>query len=168
MSQGSYEAKLHAFRRTQEGAVISYVVHPNDVSAEMATAALGTRYMVAFAEIGDDGKPKSPAVAELADAGANAPDASRAGANPVRETRKFETLPLSQQAAIRCGDRSFQQFLGAEGDGEAATIVRRKCQVESRSALDDPRNSASRDFWGAIETGYQQWLTTRQYADSRR
>ena len=47
----NFEAKLLGFRRTQDGVVVSYVVHPSDVSAELAIAPLGTRYMVAVAEI---------------------------------------------------------------------------------------------------------------------
>src|SRR3990167_6715521 len=51
------EAKKHAYRQTQDGVVVSFVLHPQEVPAGLATAPLGTRYMLALAEIGNDEQP---------------------------------------------------------------------------------------------------------------
>lgn len=51
------EAKLHGLRRTAEGAVISFVIHPNEIPRALMLDALGTRYMLAFVAIGDDEQP---------------------------------------------------------------------------------------------------------------
>src|SRR5690242_12318383 len=114
----NFEAKLHAFRRTQDGVVVSYVVHPNDVSTELATAALGTRYMVAVAEIGDDGKPKSSAPMLRTEAERAPEDGNQSAASSgasQKERKPFASLPLSQQAAIRCTDEQFQNFTRRKG-----------------------------------------------------
>lgn len=51
------EARKAAYRQTAQGLVVSFVVHPNDMPNELATAPLGTRYYLALAEIGDDEEP---------------------------------------------------------------------------------------------------------------
>src|SRR6478752_1820674 len=137
---GHFEAKKHAYRQTQDGIVISFVCHPNDVDAELAIAPLGTRYMIGFAELGDDDKPKlqnssavehSPVKREVS---GSIPDSAA--------KRQFKDLKLSNQAGIRCSDPQFWDFL-AESRSEdlsigetSADFTRRICGVSSRSELD--------------------------------
>ncbi len=54
------EVKLHGFRRTADGVVVSFVVHPAEVPNALALDPLGTRYMLALAAIGDDETPIPP------------------------------------------------------------------------------------------------------------
>lgn len=157
-----FEAKLHGFRRTQDGVVISYVVHPEDVSASMATAILGTRYMIAFSEIGDDEKPIS--VREIS------PQTT-----PFIEKvicKQFGELPLSQQSALRCNDTEFQHFLNDTKQGHKnpdwtpAAEVRFRCDVESRSEFDSNYDKGL--MWRGIEEQFQAWNTDRKYGSSKR
>lgn len=53
-----FEARKIAMRHTKDGLVISFVVHPNEMPTPVVQALLGTRYMVALAEIGDDDQPQ--------------------------------------------------------------------------------------------------------------
>lgn len=53
------EAKKHGYRQTQDGVVVSFVLHPQEIPDALATAALGTRYMLAMVEIGDNDEPKT-------------------------------------------------------------------------------------------------------------
>jgi hypothetical protein len=53
------EAKKHGYRQTQDGIVVSFVLHPEEIPDALATASLGTRYMLALVEIGEDEKPKA-------------------------------------------------------------------------------------------------------------
>lgn len=175
-----FEAKKHAYRQTQDGIVVSFVVHPNDVSTAMAVAPLGTRYMVAFAEIGDDGLTitNGATVAGLADRinghepdgndnrGGNPSKVVTAGETAPKDRKPFASLPLSQQAALRCQDKSFQEFCGVPSPDQAATHVRLYCNVASRS--DIRPSEASGLFWCELEGHYQSWLTDRQYAGARR
>jgi len=52
-----FEAIKYAFRQNKEGVVISFVVHPNDLPDGMLTSAIGSRFMIALVEIGDDEQP---------------------------------------------------------------------------------------------------------------
>ena len=76
--------------------------------------------------------------------------------------RKWSELSRAQQAGIRCGDRSFRQFLsevlGRQIDGvdEAAEVVRRHCGVSTRAEI-DVEDGASR-YWDALNGEYELWL----------
>lgn len=54
----NFEAKLYAFRKTKEGTVVSFVVHPSDMTDSLATLDIGARVVIAAVEIGDDEQPK--------------------------------------------------------------------------------------------------------------
>lgn len=161
---GHFEAKKHAYRQTQDGIVVSFVIHPNDLDATFAIAPLGTRYMVGFAEIGDDGGP----VVQEEELPVAQVDAVSTTASPPKEKRPFASLPLSQQAALRCQDNDFKLFLDASDADDAAEMVRKHCAVKSRSELDNPRNDWPRSHWQSLESQYQSWLVTRQYKDAVR
>jgi hypothetical protein len=132
------EAKKHAYRQTQDGVVVSFVLHPQDLPDGLATAALGTRYMLALVEIGDDEKP-------------------------VKQPAQNKTV---QRAAVLCTDKEFQSFLrttqpsdwnGVEGDDEtkAAAVLRRLCEVQSRKELaTDHRASAA---FESLLTRFEGW-----------
>lgn len=52
------EVKLYAFRKTRDGTIISFVVHPQEVPDKLSTADIGARFVMALVEIGDDERPK--------------------------------------------------------------------------------------------------------------
>ena len=143
MTAMHFEAKKHAYRQTQDGIVVSFVVHPNDMAADLAIAPLGTHYVVALA-------PYEEKAAEVERQPEPAPVATDA---PPKERRPFHTLPRSQQAAIACADPRFRQWLtdvvnrriGSPPPGhpphietasEAAEEVRLRIGIESRRELD--------------------------------
>lgn len=179
---GHFEAKKHAYRQTQDGIVVSFVIHPNDVDAKFATASLGTRYMIGFAEIGDDdapaAEPSPQAAGGHARAAALTPEvrseiatkAANTRWDATKERKPFVSLPLSQQAAIRTGDKDFQAFLETETpihDQESyADAVRAICGVESRADIKPGTPAAI--AWMTLDARYQSWRTTRQYAESAR
>lgn len=113
------EAKKHAYRQTQDGVVVSFVLHPQEVPGGLATAPLGTRYMLALAEIGDNEQPVE------------------------RPEEKLHSY--AQRAAIMCGELGFQRYLAERyfdeipvhmvGEKEAAESVREMCGVVSRKDL---------------------------------
>ncbi len=181
MSNGHFEAKLHAYRRTQEGAVISFVVHPDEIKkiTDLTTAPFGSRYMIAYAEIGDDETPKSEPVAQSAGGDNLKPKAMAerredAGSSPAglaKPKRKFSDMSLPEQAGIRCGDDQFETFLRnsyelSEGFVMAEDIVRAMCGVGSRRELSTNREAAN--LWRKIESEYQSWLLTDKYAETIR
>ena len=147
-----FEAKKHAYRQTQDGVVISFVVHPNDLNAALAVAPLGTRYMVAVAQIGDDDQPVPPGVKsarvdssslhegslKVADGPLVAPTSTETAVAPGGRT-----YTLANKIGMLCNDPVFQAWIAerqeiepAAVDAEyAATYVRRYCGVKSRAEI---------------------------------
>lgn len=134
------EAKKHAYRQTQDGIVISFVVHHDDMSADLAAAPLGTRYQLALVQLADDETP----------------------------VPRQKPIALSQQSAILCGDPVFIKFLeenyehlatGVEAnDFDPASMVRQICGVDSRAEFDTDPHAAQR--WRSLKGGYDAWRLT--------
>lgn len=82
------------------------------------------------------------------------------------EKRPFSSLPLSQQAAIRCHDNDFKLFLNASNADDAAAKVRERCHVTSRSQIIEGDKAG--DYWLSLEASYQAWLTDQLYAEAAR
>lgn len=159
----AFEAKHYLMRKSKDGVVISFVVHPDDVTPELQCLPIGARVMVGWKEIGDDEKPKDTKVPVL-----------NHGPEGPRPKRKFAEMSLPEQCGVRCADGRFQRFLsqeytsdGSEVGGErAATVVREILQVSSRSDLSSNHDAANR--WRSLETHFQQWLTDETYKDQAR
>lgn len=132
-----FEAVKYAYRQSRDGVVVSFVVHPNDMPAELSASHIGARYMIALVELGDDEKPKKP------------------------NKKDWREMTPASQAAIRCQDQQFRKFLAAEhgfetkDKDEAATAVRKMCGVASRMEL--ATNHKARTLWFNIDTQYREW-----------
>ena len=132
------EAKKHGYRQTQDGIVVSFVLHPNEVPDDLALAALGTRYMLALVRIGDDETPQPPKV--------------------KRPGKPFASLPRSQQAGILCNDTQFQGW-AAWKDGStlcvdtARQFVLDECEINSRRELDISDESAQ--LWDSLRARFE-------------
>lgn len=112
-----FEAKKHAYRQTQDGIVVSFVVHPDDVDSDFAVAPLGTRYMVVAVPIGDDEKP-------------------------LEKPEKTKGEKAVQRAAMLCKDREFQEWIvnrcavrSIPCEETAITLMRGQLEIQSRSEL---------------------------------
>lgn len=152
------EARKWSYRQTKEGVVVAFLLHPNEVPNSLALADLGSRYMLALVEIGDDEQPKAAPAKETAP-----------------KSKTWHELKASQQAGIRCNEPAFQKFLNEGvrigGDAkslprawskpvsnvdEAAEAVRHLCAVNSRADLD--KGAGSR--WSELEGQYYVWQQT--------
>lgn len=130
------EAKKHAYRQTQDGVVVSFVLHPQEVPDGLATAALGTRYMLALVAIGDDEQPVAGAGARPAGRSiaigqraaqrnpggedevtpGNTHDHDRNAASsdepaPEKPHKSWHDMMPAQQAGILCNEPAFARFL---------------------------------------------------------
>ena len=137
------EAKKHGYRQTQDGIVVSFVLHPNEVPDDLALAALGTRYMLVFTRIGDDEEPQAPEV--------------------KRPGRPFASLARSQQAGILCNDETFQKWVGRQGgqsffypenSSGARQFVLAECEISSRRELDVSDEAGER--WDALRGAFEK------------
>jgi hypothetical protein len=132
----SFEAKKDGLAQKQDG-TWKVTLTVAELPSPVKDAHMGTRYMVALVEVGDDELPVDHEKKARAE-GARAP---------------FHTLPLVQQAGILCKDLIFQRYIienrfvteykGREiadfggMDWEASTIflVKKHLEVGSRTEL---------------------------------
>lgn len=157
--QGAFEGKKHAVRQTQDGWVVSFVVHPNDMAPDFATAPLGTRYMVGFAQIGDDEQPV-PIPAPLEPASA---PSVRSEQGKARYAAASDMEKALIRAATLPKDERFQQWVagkrwhGHAGDRASehtavAHIRENCCQGASRKRISE--DSECYDAFVKMETAY--------------
>ncbi len=173
------EAKKHAYRQTQDGVVVSFVLHPNEVPEGLAVASLGTRYQLAMVEIDDNEMPKevmgnsgpgsNSAKVSLDKTPPRADDVQPGGA----KSKTWHELKASQQSGILCNDPAFHKFLnegvriGRPGQQrfwskpvnnteDAAEAVRNLCAVNSRADLD--KNGTTGERWNEIAGLYRAWM----------
>jgi hypothetical protein len=137
------EAKKDSLAQRQSGEwKLAFTVQAGDVPTELLTAPMGTRYMIALVEIGDDEAP-----------------VEKPKDNPHR---------LSQQAAILCDDARFRRFLTqvkrpvdierGHSPAPAADMLRATLDIASRSDLDTNPEAAAR--WRNLKAEYEGWLRT--------
>jgi hypothetical protein len=80
----------------------------------------------------------------------------------VKQRRKFDSLPLPQQAALLCSQESFRCFLreahnyNADTEDEAAEAVREICGVVSRSELTSNERAAGK--FVTLQCEFEVWL----------
>lgn len=163
-----FEAKKIAYRQTKDGVVVSLLCHPNDVPSELATAELGTVYMIRAQETESGAWEERASGGATLAASTTAPQRGEETAVTSKPHRSFSDLPLSQQCAVMCQDRIFARWLremhGVDTDKEpVADYVRRYCQVSSRAELDINPEKAT--IWRAMNDFYEAWLTTQMHGD---
>lgn len=130
------EAKLHGFRRTQDGVVVSFVLSPIDVPKQLALDPLGTRYMLALAEIGDDEQPVTDKTAPEH----KAPPPARSMAAHERYANGTPQEQAVVRAALLAKDPEFQKWVSPiryphVTEEDAAMFIRHECKVYSRGAI---------------------------------
>ena len=162
-----FEGVKHAYRQTKDGVVISFVVHPHDVPKGLADAPLGSRYIVALVQVGDDEQavqtkevvpnPHSKPAIDARPLPAE-PDRHSAGAKRM----DWRELQPAAQAALRCDQPAFQAFLREEHNyshvsdaDSAANAVRHICVVKSRSEFSTDHRK--RVLWKQLDDQFQAW-----------
>jgi hypothetical protein len=135
------ELKKCGLRQSKDGVIISFVLHPSDVTNLLVQAPIGTVYLAALVE-------QNP--------------------QAVREEPKVDHR-LSKQAAIVCEEPRFHAFLEEEygctvvdpedpKNHQAPDCVRDITGVESRSEYDT--NPAAGQRWQSLHGRYLAWLQT--------
>ena len=156
------EVKKDGFAQLQTGNYkLTVTLNPTDLDdntqsllLDFIKAPMGTIYMLGMGRVGDDGEPAktTPAPSET----------------PGKPKKRFHELPLSQQAALRCGDQNFRAFLHIDGwetyDAEsAAEVVRSICNVDSRAELSTDAFAGQQ--WTNLNSKFEAWagLATVQH-----
>ena len=76
---------------------------------------------------------------------------------PDPAPRPFAELPPSQQAALRCKDEPFRNWIGATSEDDCVAMVRERCQIDSRRELDTP--GKAQDLWVKLNNAF--WAEMR-------
>ena len=141
------EARKAAYRQTAQGLVVSFVVHPQEMPEELAIAPLGTRYIIALADIGDDEEPIEP--------------------KPNGQAR-YRAAPPTEQALMRAAalprDAQFRAWVGymragalnapeATERGAIEYIREQCCEGGSRSLIGEDQEAYERFL--ALELSYR-------------
>lgn len=138
------EAKLHGFRRTQDGVVVSFVLHPAEVPRALALDPLGTRYMLAMAAIGDDERPvQNPAAQTPERPAASTPEQRGGGASLSGKERYRNSSDMEKavaRAALLPKDERFRRWISKRAgficdEQDAAEYIRRECGIRSRAEI---------------------------------
>ena len=136
------------YRHVQGRKVLQLVI---EVPAEIAATV--------FATLGTPGAGEGIPVAL---ARLHSPAEPIAKPEAPKERRPFSELPYSQQAAMRCGEPSYEHFLwythGLHQDtnpAEVIALVRHECGVTSRSEI--VKGTPAGDKWEALEAEYWAW-----------
>ena len=152
----AFQATFSDFRLVKGRKVAQLVF---EVPIEAADAALQT--------LGGVPRPDQEAWVGIAriDPTKTVSDAPKPAGEP-KERRRFNTLPISQQAAMRCNEASFLAFLTESYGGDpagkpftetsAAEFVRQFCGVSSRADLNLMHPSGDR--WSTLEFDYRLWM----------
>ena len=145
-----FKGTFSDFRIVKGRKVVQIMV---EVPSEQANAAL--------AALGGLPDPANPAWVAVARLDAKQAEQPRQIAAPDR--KRWEDMPPAQQAAIRCGEAKFWEFLEdysnlswsiANADG-AASVVRELCGIQSRRELNDA--PAAAEAWRKLDSQYWLW-----------
>jgi len=147
MDAEHFEAKKYAYRQSKDGMILSFVLHPNDVPKDMAISSIGTRYMVAVAEIADDETPVVPEEKTKAQRALNKSHLI------CRETDYQAWVRLNASKWIQEDD---SWMLDLPDEDLAIRVMRKACQIDSRSELKENEEARERledhlnDYIGAV------------------
>ena len=139
------ECKKDSLKQNQDGTwKFTLTIAPGGLPDAMMKAPPGTRYTAVFVEVDDVEEP-----------------VKRAPAASNKPRRPFHDLPLSQQAALRCQDDRFCQFLGKQHDwtpedkGGSAGFIYDWCTINSRADLDTDDQAAA--DWLRLNAEYEKY-----------
>lgn len=154
MSHSAIAGQFVRFSSLSDGTLRLVVDVPHEYANHvLATLGFPAGQSVAIALLsGDASRPPSLRLEE------SRPLDSTPDSAAARPRTPWHELSRSKQAAIRCGDKRFHEFLFS-GDiamlGDPAERVRQICGVKSRSELDVDRSAAA--CWDKLDAEYRRW-----------
>lgn len=174
-----FAAKKVGWSQSDKGFVLRLLVSPDDDWTEAANAPLGSPFGVVMVPIDPetgvrtDASPGSSATSALPTGeqrGEAGKPLSEAHAREGR--RRFDELPLSQQAALLCRDERFQKWAGEKGfeptQEGARVMILNTCGISSRADLeraDYDEYPQARQSFAKLNTQYR--MATGQMAEQR-
>ncbi len=157
------ECKKHELRQLQNGEwKITFSIHPDEMPQAMMTAAMGTRFIMAVVEIGDDEKPVKQEERTTKKPQKHAENSAKT--DDSTPPPKWGDMKPSNQAGIRCEQDAFRKymldvvFVGniAVDNVSTAEMVRSYCGVMSRSELDS--DDEAHQLWIELDESFRAWM----------
>lgn len=149
------EAKKDGLSQRQDGSWILRVkIHPNDMPSSLMTAPMGTRFMIAVVEIGENEEPVQQEERASQTTTREVPGSVAENA-PSRRKLEWDKMSGGQQAGLLCSKPAFWKFLGKSSADEAAYYVRLHCGVNSRSEI--VAGTPAGDAWNGLVNEYRVW-----------
>lgn len=153
------EVRKDGLRQTQDGTwKLSLTVLPEDMPVDLMTAPMGKIYNIDIQDAEEEVDNAEFTELEF---------------RPIEDKPKrfFKELPLSQQAALKCLDSDFQEFMHIETrvykaspEGARAAIID-LCELEdSRSELDT--KPASAEIFRSLLEKFEAYKLEQQYKDN--
>jgi hypothetical protein len=141
------EMKKNSLKQLQSGDwIVSFTASQIDFPTELATAAMGQRFMAVLVPLGDF---------------EDVPTSQPTSQKPENKHK------LSQQAAMLCDDKRFWKFLAHKWEWMSFNISSVElardalcewCNINSRAELDTNPDAAAR--WRNLKAEYEAWLRT--------
>lgn len=159
MSRAAFQGTFADFKLIKSRKVGQFVIEIPLEQADAALSALG-------------GLPRPDQEAWVAVARLDPKAAQTPAPSPAKPKSKWDELPYAQQAALRCNDVRFRSYLEVENklrtvsETDAAAIVRRYCQVESRAEI--VKGTKAGDWWEQLDGEFGDHLASNQYAEYAR
>lgn len=173
MSEGSFECKVSGKRESANGIFLTLQIQPDDYKEALATLRVGSSLMMGWSEVVNTTVEEigftASEIAKIANHGTKlSPEV--VDAKMPKDRKPFASLPLSQQAGIRCQDEEYKAFLvwrcPSTPGLKWSERVHILCRVNSRAGL--VRGTEAGDRWLALEDEYQAYLTDQRYASVAR
>jgi hypothetical protein len=147
MTDAAFKATFSDFRLIKGRKVVQFVF---ELPVEQADHALEV--------LGGVPRPDIEAWAGIARINPKATSAERpAEESEPKERRAFTSLPLAQQAAMKCNDAAFARFLFERYDAtDPAEYVRKTCGVTSRREI--AKGTPAGTVWIELLAEFDVWM----------
>lgn len=172
VKQAAIEAKKYGLRQSKEGVILSFVLHPDDVTNAILLAPVGQRGMLAFVPIGDDEQPDmapDDAVPAASETAMDEPKEhrDRAITKSERSKQAYASASAGERAVTRAvllaKDQRFLDWVGVSDDHEAAMVLRQSLGIQSRREI--ATNPDALNEFLALEERFR--IDTHQEVDPR-
>jgi hypothetical protein len=169
------EAVKVSYRQTKDGMVVAFAIHPNDMPPELALAPVGTRVLLAVAELTDEAPTREARAplgnqeqgSEAAGRTSSTSNKSRSEQGKAAYAMKDEGERAVTRAAMLCDEPMFQNWLAkrrgqtwhpglseATRSGRTAVMLREELDIESRREI--AHSHAAFERFAALELEFSK------------
>jgi hypothetical protein len=131
------EAVKVSYRQNKDGMVVSFAIHPSDLPPELALAPVGTRVLLAVAEIVEGKAEPEPEFVPHP-----VPIIPPRPKDPAKSARARETYAMQGEperavtrSAMRVKNPAFQKFLGCETEEDADRLLKGRLGIKSKREI---------------------------------